>query len=555
MSRLGSFALIVFTFGFVATANADDPTKDCNPSAPAEAIVAACSARLSRSSGSNNRHPLLWRAGAYGALGKFDQAIADFNAAIPLQPDQKVPPGFLSERKAAIVQRAMTYANKGDYQRAVQDLDSLIPENKTLLATRGLVYAIKGDYEAALRDLNSAIQIDGSWAAYANRGEVWLAKGDTDRALADADKSIEIFGSVGAYPNTLRGEVLLAKGDYTAALAEFDKVLTRLPTYTPATIGRGLAHEKNGDIANARIDYERALSVPEKFKYRSLSSTLELAQQHLSALAATKVSKVDDIQARPPEAANAAAAISNAIKPRLASDRRVALVIGNSAYQNVPKLPNPENDARLVAEILKRTGFESVTLETNLDKNSLTSALRRFADQAENADWAIVYYAGHGMEVGGINYLIPTDARVMADRDISFEAVPLEQVLNAAERAKKLRIIILDACRDNPFKNQMKRTLSIASRSVAQGLAAIEPEAGTLVVYAAKDGETALDGDGANSPFATALIKDIPVAGVEVRRVFDNVRDDVMDTTGRKQKPFSYGSISGRQDFYFVGPN
>ena len=218
-------------------------------------------------------------------------------------------------------------------------------------------------------------------------------------------------------------------------------------------------------------------------------------------------------------------------------------------------LPNPERDANLVADVLKRTGFETVTLLTNLRKDALVSALRDFAARAETADWAVVYYAGHGMEVGGINYLIPTDAKIAADRDIGFEAVPLEQVLNAAERAKKLRLVILDACRDNPFANQMKRTLTVASRSVSRGLAAVEPEAGTLVVYAAKDGETALDGDGINSPFASAFVKNLPTPGLEVRRLFDFVRDDVMEATGRKQKPFSYGSISGRQDFYFVAGN
>ena len=236
----------------------------------------------------------------------------------------------------------------------------------------------------------------------------------------------------------------------------------------------------------------------------------------------------------------------------LNNDRRVALVIGNSAYENAAALPNPERDANLVADALKRTGFETVTLLTNLRKDALVSALRDFAARAETADWAVVYYAGHGMEVGGINYLIPTDAKIAADRDIGFEAVPLEQVLNAAERAKKLRLVILDACRDNPFANQMKRTLTVASRSVSRGLAAVEPEAGTLVVYAAKDGETALDGDGINSPFASAFVKNLPTPGLEVRRLFDFVRDDVMEATGRKQKPFSYGSISGRQDFYFV---
>jgi len=201
---------------------------------------------------------------------------------------------------------------------------------------------------------------------------------------------------------------------------------------------------------------------------------------------------------------------------------------------------------------LKLTGFDSVTLLTDLRKDALTSALRDFARQAETADWAMVYYAGHGMEVGGVNYLIPVDAKIASDRDVGFEAVPLDQVLNAAERAKRLRLVILDACRDNPFANQMKRTMTLASRSVSRGLAAVEPDAGTLVVYAAKDGEMALDGQGANSPFASAFVANMRKPGLEVRRLFDVVRDDVMEATNRAQKPFSYGSISGRQDFYFV---
>jgi len=261
----------------------------------------------------------------------------------------------------------------------------------------------------------------------------------------------------------------------------------------------------------------------------------------------------------PATASNVATAITAPVlnndhrtAPVLNNDHRVALVIGNSTYENVAALPNPERDANLVADVLKRTGFKSVTLLTNLRKDALVSALRDFAARAETADWAVVYYAGHGMEVGGINYLIPTDTKIAVDRDIGFEAVPLEQVLNAAERAKKLRLVILDACRDNPFANRMKRTQTVASRSVSQGLAAVEPEAGTLVVYAARDGEIALDGDGINSPFASALVKNLPTPGVEIRRLFDFVRDDVMEATGRKQKPFSYGSISGRHDFYFV---
>jgi uncharacterized caspase-like protein len=232
--------------------------------------------------------------------------------------------------------------------------------------------------------------------------------------------------------------------------------------------------------------------------------------------------------------------------------RRIALVIGNSNYKNVSALTNPQNDAKLIAETLKQVGFTSVTLQLDLAKDAFIATLRKFAEQAEGADWAMVYYAGHGMEVGGSNYLIPVDAKIASDLDIGLDAVALDQVRNVVGRAKRLRLIVLDACRDNPFASQMRRTLTASSRSVSRGLAPVEPEAGSLIVYAAKDGETALDGMGQNSPFATALAKNLRTPGLEVRRLFDTVRDDVLDATNQRQQPFSYGSLSGRQDFYFV---
>jgi uncharacterized caspase-like protein len=150
----------------------------------------------------------------------------------------------------------------------------------------------------------------------------------------------------------------------------------------------------------------------------------------------------------------------------------------------------------------------------------------------------------------GMNYLVPVDATLATDRDVTFEAIPLDQLLTAVDGAKKLHLVILDACRDNPFLNQMRRT--VASRSIGRGLARVEPEAGTLVVYSAKHGQIALDGDARNSPFVTALIDRIITPGLEVRRLFDLVRDDVIASTNHRQQPFSYGSVSGSEDFYFV---
>lgn len=230
--------------------------------------------------------------------------------------------------------------------------------------------------------------------------------------------------------------------------------------------------------------------------------------------------------------------------------KRIALLIGNGGYEHVPTLPNAKNDAIALAAALRNAGFQTVTLKTDLKRDEIMAALSDFARLADSADWAVVYYSGHGIEYRGTNYLIPVDARLLVDRDIDLEAVDVGKVMSSVEGAKRLHLIILDACRNNPFLDQMKRT--IATRAITRGLAPIEPDAGSLIVYAAKDGQTALDGDGADSPFATALINRLQTPNLEIRRLFDLVRDDVLASTNKQQQPFTYGSLSGSEDFYFV---
>ena len=156
-------------------------------------------------------------------------------------------------------------------------------------------------------------------------------------------------------------------------------------------------------------------------------------------------------------------AASSVIAP---TGRRVALVIGNARYESAPRLPNPPNDAALIAATLRGVGFQNVTVRTDVTQPELQRALREFSALADGADWAVVYYSGHGMEVGGLNYLIPIDAKLKSDRDIQLEAIDVASVQASIEGAKKLRLIILDACRDNPFAKKMKRTL--ATRAVAR---------------------------------------------------------------------------------------
>ncbi|MDE2065802.1 MAG: caspase family protein [Bradyrhizobium sp.] len=224
--------------------------------------------------------------------------------------------------------------------------------------------------------------------------------------------------------------------------------------------------------------------------------------------------------------------------------RRVALVIGNSAYQNAPPLPNPVNDGAMIATTLRDAGFDVVDSRHDLGAVEMRRALRDFSDLARDADIAVIYYAGHGLEVDGNNYLIPVDAKLERDADVYDEGLSLDRVLVAIDPAKQLRLVILDACRDNPFTKTMKRTM--VSRSIERGLAKVEPTSpNTLIAYSAKAGSTALDGNSKDSPFTIALSKHLTTPGLDVRRAFGFVRDDVLKSTGNRQEPFVYGSLGG----------
>ncbi|MEY9128012.1 caspase family protein [Bradyrhizobium yuanmingense] len=237
------------------------------------------------------------------------------------------------------------------------------------------------------------------------------------------------------------------------------------------------------------------------------------------------------------------AAIWAGAGPALA-EKRVALVMGNSAYKNVARLANPANDATLVGGMFRKAGFDTVDIKLDLNGSEMRRALRDFGGKARDAGVAVVYYAGHGIELDGVNYLIPTDATLETDSDVLDETIALDRALFAVEPAKQLRLIILDACRDNPFAKTMKRT--IASRAIGRGLAKVEPTSpNTMIAFAAKAGSTASDGDSKNSPFAAALVERLPTPGLDLRKAFGFVRDDVLKNTGYKQEPFVYGSLGG----------
>ncbi|UVO37989.1 caspase family protein [Bradyrhizobium arachidis] len=451
--------------------------------------------------------------------GEDDLAMADYNLAIQKRPNF----GFAYNNRGTIQLR------RGALQSALDDFNLSIRFTPKFLlgwTNRARVRTLMKDYDGAISDFAEAEKIDPTAQQIAgNRCITYGLMGKYDLAFADCN------GLIGKQPKNVfainnRADVSMMKGDLDSALKDYNTSLQLNPNNVRAHSGRGQIYERRHDLAQARADYRSAAYSLTKFDELDVARARAIAQERLAALT--------------PQTPGGAP-----------GGRRVALVIGNGAYRNVHALPNPPRDAKLIAGVLKDVGFQSVISVSDLTRDKFFDTLKTFADEAEKADWAVVYYAGHGFEIGGVNYLVPVDARLAVDRDAETQAVALEQVIAAVGAARKVRLVILDACRDNPFAPTMQHTLSL--KLVDKGFSNIEPGAGFMVVYAAKHGETAIDGDnGADSPFSTALARELKVPKVEIRKLFDIVRDDVWSATRHVQQPFSYGSPPGREDFYFV---
>jgi tetratricopeptide (TPR) repeat protein len=458
------------------------------------------------------------RGFAYEAKGDNDKAMADYNAVL-----EKRPKAF-----NAIYFRGTLYMRKNALQSALDDFNaalSIKPDLYRALADRGHLRTVTKDFDGALADFAEAERINPTGPMALNfRCQTYAAMGQFDKALADCNSVIE-KAPKDLFAVTSRADTEQAKGDLTAALKDYNFVLGLNPNHVRAHTGRGQLFEKKHDLAQARADYRSAAFALTPYDNFDLGLARQIARERLAALTPQAPAPTDKL-------------------------RKIALVVGNGAYRNVQELGNPPRDAKLVAAALKDVGFQTVTLSNDLTRDKFFETLRAFATDAETADWAVVYYAGHGFEIGGVNYLVPIDAKLAADKDAETEAVALEQVIAAVGGARKLRLVMLDACRDNPFAPTMQHTMEM--KLVDRGFSDIEPAAGFMVVYAAKHGETALDGDGVDSPFATAVARDIKEPHVEVRKLFDLVRDDVWSASKHQQQPFTYGSPPGREDFYFV---
>jgi tetratricopeptide (TPR) repeat protein len=483
--------------------------------------------------GQANADDLNSRAFSEIKIGQYNAAIADLNEALRLNP----------KHPFAHQNRGWAYWLNGDLDNAIADYDEALrksPDDIDLLVDHAGVLDDRGDYARAIIDYDKVLAIKSDHAVALN-GRAWAyaQTGNLDKALVDSERAVALNPTE---PNTLRTRawIYAKKGMLDLAMSDYDKVLSIDPELAGAYADRGHIFELKGDRQKAIADYRKALSLRSKQVYDDKAKAEALTR--LTKLAAvTPGGNEVALQPKPQPKAQAK-------KP----EKRIALIIGNGDYVNVRALKNAGRDARAVAGAFRRLGFE-VLEKHDLTFTELVSELKDFGDKAPSYDWAVVYYAGHGIEIGGINYLIPVDATLAYATHVDDEALPLDRVLAKVEGAKKLKLVILDACRENPFIAKMASAGS--TRSVGRGLARIEPTGGVLVAYSAKDGQVAQDGDGNNSPYAEALLGLLDQPGLEISMLFRRVRDEVKSNTGGQQEPFTYGSLPAESFFFKSAAN
>jgi tetratricopeptide (TPR) repeat protein len=440
--------------------------------------------------------------------------------------------------------RGFTYWFFDDFDPALADFNEIIrldPNNQDGYFYRGLIRS-RTDNARAIADFSEALRIGPFYyPSYNQRGYIYLKMGDYDRAIADFSESIRLNPKF-VFSFTSRGEAYEKKGDLENALADFDMALTLEPNRADATtaIARINARAPGLSVVEKPVVSEPAALQPASVPQQSAA----LLPSPLPA----EAKPAPSAPARPTVTALAPPAPNPAAQPPAALDRRIALVIGNSAYISFPKIPNPRNDAEDLEKSLKNLGFE-VLLGLDLKRADMEDILALFARRARQADTALVFFAGHGLQHNGINYLAPVDGRIEDETDLR-KLINLQDVISDLQNAGRVRILIVDACRDNQVLQQLASRLP-ATRTAAftRGLARIEGADGTLIAFATQPNRLANDGDGRNSPFTQALLKHLPTPGLELRTLMTRVRSEVVNATGRTQRPEVWDSLVGEVVF------
>jgi tetratricopeptide (TPR) repeat protein len=461
------------------------------------------------------------RGSAYFDKGEYDIAITDFNDALRIGP----PSGIVYHN------RGNAWLRKGDYAKALADYDQAIkvgPKDAYTYQNRGATKQALGDLDGALADINEAIRLNPTLPSpYNNRAVIWRAKGDVDRAIADSGEAIRL-AKAKAPVNVMTppGSVLIG-----------------------AYIQRGLAYEAKGDTARAKEDYNATLEgVASDAGSKANQATAKARLALLSDAPAQTPQQTPALTTAPEQAPTSAPASTPS--PMASRGKRVALVIGNGAYAHVKALPNPPNDAHAIAKNLRDLGF-AVSEGIDLDREAMRKMTRDFLLDAAHAQTAVLYFAGHGVQVDGRNFLVPVDVRLQPGINPIATLIDMDTILAALDDQVRTNILIFDACRNNPMAERVASagpSRSIEGEGLAPPSAPVAGAtlgAGTLIAFATAPGQVALDGEGANSPFSAALSRHIGTPGLEVQQMLTRVRAEVVAATKGKQVPWANSSLLG----------
>ncbi|MBR0713108.1 caspase family protein [Bradyrhizobium liaoningense] len=500
-----------------------------------------------------------WRAVGWNKKGDYDKVISDTTEAIRLAPDQ-----------ALYNLRGSAYFDKGENDIAIADFNDALklgPPSGIILHNRANAYKAKHDYAKALADYNEAIRLyPGEAYIYDNRGSTKLKLGDLDGALADVNEAIRLNPKLPA-PLITRTVIWRAKGNFDRAIADGSEAIRLAKSNVPLAvltapgsvliagyIHRGLAYEAKGDVEHAKDDYRSTLQgVASDAGSKSNQATAKVRFSLLSDMApAPRDAPADPAQPQKADNTPQGQTTSPPAAPGTASrGKRMALVIGNGAYNHVKALPNPSNDARAVAKSLRDIGF-AVTEGIDLDRAKMQKMTRDFLRDAAQAQLAVVYYAGHGVQIDGRNYLIPVDVELKSGTSMTASMIDMDTIMAGLDDHVRTNILIFDACRNNPMAPQVASAGANRAIEGASGLAAPTSlgsgatlGAGTLIAFATAPGQVALDGEGANSPFSAALSRHIGTPGLEVQQMLTRVRAEVVSGTKNKQVPWSNSSLLG----------
>jgi tetratricopeptide (TPR) repeat protein len=501
---------------------------------PADRQIDACNKIIALKVFSGERLGTIyfWRAVAWNKKGDYTRVIADATEALRLQPGQV----------ALYNLRGSAYYDKGEYDIAIADFNDALriaPQNGIVFHNRGNAFRGKGDYTRAIADYDQSIRLfPNNVFSMQNRGIAKQALGDLDGALADINEAIRLGPQLPS-PYIKRAVIWRAKDDYDRAIADGSEAIRLAKAKAPdnimtppgselisAYLQRGLAFEAKGDYDHAKEDFNASLA----------GIAADAGSKSNQATARVRLSLLTSERAAAP--------------PASAGDR-VALVIGNGAYAHVTALRNPPNDARAIAGHLRDLGF-AVAEGIDLDRAAMQKITRDFLRDAAHAQTALVYYAGHGVQIDGRNYLVPVDIELQSGSNPTEAMTDMDQLLAGLDDQVRTNILIFDACRNNPVAQPAASSGAGRAIAVGSGLAApaslgagATHGAGTLIAFATAPGQVALDGEGSNSPFSAALSRHIATPGLEVQAMLTRVRAEVVAATKAKQVPWSNSSLLG----------